>query len=143
MSYNPWLDAARRYPEVHIEWHPIAPAHAFWSRRDDVIMVDEHITRAERRCALAHELAHMDAGDRPTDLCWFAARQETNADKLAARRLVDIDELAAAMRWTDDPREIAEHLEVTLSVLALRGRWLHPAERGLLARTLSRRVAVA
>jgi Zn-dependent peptidase ImmA (M78 family) len=141
--YNPWLDALQRYPAVHIEWHSIAPAHAIWVPGENVILVDEHISRAERRCALAHEIAHMDTGDRPTELCWFAARQETAADRVAARRLVDVEELASVIRWCRDPREIAEELEVTLSVLAMRGSMFHPAERGLIELALSCRDAVA
>jgi Zn-dependent peptidase ImmA (M78 family) len=128
---------------VHIEWHSIAPAHAVWSPAHRVILVDEHISRAERRCALAHELAHIDTGDLPTGLCWFAARQETNADKLAARRLVDVDELATVVRWCRDPREVASELEVTLSVLAMRWEWMHPAERGVVYRVLERRETAA
>lgn len=143
MTYNPWLDAAQRYPGVHIEWHPITPARAFWCPEQQVIIVDESISRAERRCALAHEIAHMDTGDRPTELCWFAARQETAADRLAARRLVDVHELAAVVRWCRDPREVAEALDVTLAVLALRGATFHPAERGLIDLVLSCREAVA
>lgn len=142
-GYSPWLDAARRYPHIHIEWHPIAPAHAVWEPGSDVILVDENISRAERRCALAHELAHMDTGDRPTELCWFAARQETAADKLAARRLVDVEHLAGMLRWCTDPREVAAELEVTLSVLVLRMQHLHPAERGLIRNAVARREAVA
>lgn len=142
-EYSPWLDAALRYPQIHIEWHPIAPAHAVWEPGSDVILVDENITRAERRCALAHELAHMDVGDRPTDSCWFAAKQETAADKLAARRLIDYRDLAEVMRSCEDPREVAAELDVTINVLALRWRWLHPAERGYIAQVLSRREEVA
>lgn len=141
--YNPWLDAFQRYPQVHIEWHAIAPAHAIWSPSHDVILVDENISRAERRCALAHEIAHMDTGDRSTDSCWLSARQETAADRLAARRLVDVNELAGVVRWCRDPREVAEELEVTLSVLAMRGSMFHPAERGLIDLVLSCRDAVA
>lgn len=134
--YNPWDDAARRHPDVHIEWHPLLPAHALWSPSQRVILVDETITRAERRCALAHELAHIDTGDRPTDMCFFSRRQETAADKLAARRLVAVDHLAWAARWADDLRELAAELDVTVNVLALRCTLLHPAERGLINRVL-------
>lgn len=118
--YDPWRDAASRYPHVHIEWHDIWPCHAGWHRETDVILLDENITKAERRCALAHEIAHMDTGDSPTELCWFGARQETDADRLAARRLIDVDDLARALRWSRDRREIAELLEVSLNVLAIR-----------------------
>jgi Zn-dependent peptidase ImmA (M78 family) len=141
--YNPWLDAARRYPDIHIEWHDIAPAHALWSRDHDVILIDETSTRAERRCALAHEIAHMDVDDTLTDMCWFATRQENAADTLAARRLVCLDELASVLRWCDDPREVAAELEVTLAVLKLRGATLHPAERGALRAVLASRDCVA
>lgn len=143
MTYNPWDDAARRYPEVHIEWHPILPAHAAWAPGEDVILVDESISKVERRCALAHEIAHMDTGDLPTANCFFGRRQETAADKLAARRLVDIRRLAAVARWCADARELAAELDVTLNVLALRCALLHPAERGLLDRVLLARDAVA
>lgn len=143
MTYNPWLDVHQRYPHVHIEWHRIAPARAFWSRDHDVIIVDETISRAERRAALAHEIAHMDTGDHVTDMCFFSKRQETAADRLAARRLIDVRELASVLRWCTDPREVAAELEVPLSVLVLRGAMLHPAERGLIDLMLSRREAVA
>jgi Zn-dependent peptidase ImmA (M78 family) len=143
MTYNPWLDACQRYPEVHIEWHDIAPARAVWSRDHDIILINETITRAERRCALAHELAHLDVGDEPTSDCWFAARQEQAADELAARRLVDLDDLARALTWCEDPRELAECLDVTLDVLTLRAAHLHPAERGMLRAVIARRESAA
>jgi Zn-dependent peptidase ImmA (M78 family) len=143
VTYNPWWDAQERYPHIHIEWLPIAPYHAMLVTHDDVIFVDENITRAERRCALAHEIAHMDTGDRSTDLCWFSARQETAADQLAARRLIDVGHLAAVLRWCTDPREVAAELEVTLNVLALRTQHMHPAERGLIKNAMSRRESVA
>jgi Zn-dependent peptidase ImmA (M78 family) len=143
VTYNPWLDAHRRYPDIHIEWHPIAPTRAAWIPSERIILVDESISRAERRCALAHELAHIDTGDMATNQCWYDARQETAADRLAARRLVDPHDLAAVARWCIDPREIAAELEVTLDVLALRWRWMHPAERTPIYRVWQHREAVA
>jgi Zn-dependent peptidase ImmA (M78 family) len=143
VTYNPWLDAHQRYPEIHIEWHDIAPTRAAWVPSERIILVDESITKAERRCALAHELAHIDTGDLATELCWYGARQETGADKLAARRLIDAHDLAAVARWTQDSREIAEALEVTLGVLALRHTYMAPWERGVVWRAVSGRVAVA
>lgn len=141
--YNPWLDAFRRHPDIHIEWHPIAPLRGAWMPAERVILIDDGISTVERRCALAHEIAHIDTGDQPTDLCFFARRQETAADRLAARRLVDVHELASVVRWCRDPREVAEQLDVTLEVLALRGAMMHPAERGLIDLVLSCREAVA
>lgn len=143
MTYNPWFDAQERYPHIHIEWHPIAPIRAMWAPGTDVILVDENISRAERRCALAHELAHIDAGDTETGLCWFANRQESAADKLATRRLIDAHDLAAALRWADDPREVAAELQVTVEMLALRWRWMAPWERALSWKSMIRRDAAA
>lgn len=143
MTYDPWRDAADRYPHVHIEWHALLPAHAAWAPAVDVILVDESISKVERRCALAHELAHMDTGDRPTDMCFFSRRMETAADQLAARRLVDPRHLADVARWCHDPRELAEQLDVTLNVLVLRCSMLHPSERGLVDRALLLRDLVA
>ncbi|WP_375483235.1 ImmA/IrrE family metallo-endopeptidase [uncultured Jatrophihabitans sp.] len=141
--YNPWLDAARRYPLVHIEWHPIAPLHAAWCPSTDVILVDESISKAERRCALAHELAHMDAGDTGTSVCWFESRMESAADKLAARRLVDAHQLAEVVRWAQDGREVAAELDVTPTFLKLRWRWMAPWERALTWRAVSMKEAAA
>lgn len=134
MSYSPWVDAQQRYPDIHIEWHAIAPVRAAWIPSERVILVDESISTVERRCALAHEIAHIDTGDLATELCWYAARQETAADKLAARRLVDVHDLAARARYCRDPRELADELGVTLNVLVLRCTLLHPSERGLINR---------
>lgn len=143
IGYNPWLDAAQRYPDLHIEWHPLLPAHAMWAPVERVVLVDESISTVERRCALAHEIAHIDTGDRPTDLCWFRARQETVADRLAARRLIAIEDLAEVVRWCHDPRETSAELGVTLNVLAIRAATLHPSERGLIEAVKQRRERAA
>lgn len=143
MTYNPWQDAAQRYPHVHIEWADVAPAHAVWAPTEDVVLIGRHLTKAERRFALAHELAHMDVGDRAADACWFATRQETAADKLATRRLITIGDLCRVVRTYQDTREAAAELDVPLAALVLRGATLHPAERGLVNQVLSRREAVA
>lgn len=142
-SYNPWRDLRDRYPDVHVELHAIAPAHAFWATGLGVILVDRDIDVAERRCALAHEIAHMDIGDRPTEDCWVSGRQETAADKLAARRLIEAHELAAVLNWCIDAREIADELDVTVEVLRLRYRWLHASERGMCERAAAMREAIA
>lgn len=141
--YDPWTDAGARYPHVHIERCPLRPAHAAWVERHQVIFVDDTISKIERRCALAHELAHIDTGDRPTDMCWFGQRQETAADKLAARRLIAVENLAEIVRWCHDPREAAAELGVTLNVFVLRARALHPAERGLIETVKRRRERAA
>ena len=143
MSYNPWRDAAERYPDVHIEWADIAPLHGMWSPAAGVILIERSLSKPERRAALAHELAHLDTGDRSTELCWFSRRQETAADRLAAWRLISITDLSAVVRWCRDAREAAAELDVPLAVLVRRAQTLHPAERGMVERILSQTEAVA
>lgn len=141
--YDPWRDAALRYPGVHIEWHDIWPCHGAWHPETDVILVDQAISRAERRCALAHELAHMDTGDRATGVCWFAARQETAADRVAARRLIEVEDLGRVLRWSSDRREIAELLNVSLNVLAIREANVTDDEYAYLRAVVNRKEQVA
>lgn len=143
MTYNPWRDLRDRYPHIHVELHPIAPANAFWAIDLDIVIVNSALSRAERRFALAHEIAHMDVGDRAVDLCWFSTRQETAADRLAARRLVRVCDLADAVRWCHGPAEVAAELEVPHDVLALRWRWMHPSERSAVEAAHRSREAVA
>lgn len=134
MTYNPWRDLADRYPRFHVEVTPIAPALAALIRRERMILIHSGLTRAERRCALAHEIAHLDAGDRWTRACWFDRRQENRADILAARRLIDLEDLVDVVRWTSATVEMAEQLEVTVDVLVLRGQTLRAPEKFALTR---------
>lgn len=143
MTYNPWADAAERYPRIHIERADVTPFHAAWMPTERVILIQHTLTKAERRCALAHELAHLDTGDRSNAMCWFDRRQESNADKLAARRLVDLADLVDVFRWCSTPGEAAAELEVTLAVIALRAQTMHPAERHALLAANSIRELVA
>jgi len=143
MRYNPWWDANERHPDIHIEWHPIYPVRAAWCPTERVILVDEDINDIERRCALAHELAHIDTADAQTALCWFSSRQETAADRLAAERLVGVDEIADALRWTNAVTELAQAVGVTPNVLRLRARMLSEHERARLNAVISRRDSAA
>lgn len=144
MKYDPWDDARERYPDVHIDWRThIEPFHGMWVPEQRVILIRKGLTRAEGRCALAHELAHIDTGDDPTDMCWFADRQETAADKLAARRLISIDELAAVMLWTSNAGEAAEALDVTPAMLHIRATAMAEGEHDVLLAARARREMVA
>jgi transcriptional regulator with PAS, ATPase and Fis domain len=109
------------------------------------IVLDRRLTRIERRCALAHELRHVDNGDVQVftvgpDGPRQAKRQERRADRQAARRLVALETLAAAMRiHPHDHAAVAEDLDVTVDVLRCRIEHLSGAERRWLERELARR----
>lgn len=121
-----------------MERDDIWPASGSLVRYWDVILLDQRLCKAERRSTLSHELAHLDAGDRECSGI-LGDRAEMAADRLAARRLISIPQLADVARWTNYRAEAAEAMDVTTHLLALRLQHLHPAERGYL-NALARRV---
>lgn len=90
------------------------------------ITVDINLSQAGRRCAIAHELEHVARGPSADP------REETLVEQAAACRLVGIDELADAVRWTGDAAEMAEELWVDADMLAARLAGLTPAQRRVL-----------
>jgi hypothetical protein len=112
---------------------------------EDAIVLDDRLTRTERRCVLAHELAHPDlghmhqaAGSGP-GTGRIARRDEEEADQLAARRLIALGDMADAAVSASCRYELAESLDVTAELLAVRIQHLHPAERGAVTRRLANR----
>lgn len=141
--YSPWEDLAARPHLTYVKTRlPVADA---WYLPDvPGIAIDDRLTRIESRCVLAHELAHIDLGHhhqvagtgRGTGR--IARRNESEADQLAARRLVNLHELVrrllgASCRW-----EVADSLDVTEHLLTVRLEHLHPAERAYLKQRLER-----
>ena len=102
---------------------------AAWYPALDVITMSPHLTQVERRCSLAHELAHRQAGDRPTGHPGYDAAQESAADGWAARHLIPLDSLTSALQWSTCHDEIAEELWVTRHLLTVRLATLTPSER--------------
>lgn len=73
-----------------------------------------------RRCTLAHELAHAALGHRPDATGWLRARQERAADQWAANRLIDTDAYRAAeQQHGPHPGAIAAELEVTTHMVKI------------------------
>ncbi|WP_234802321.1 hypothetical protein [Mycolicibacterium fortuitum] len=85
------------------------------------------LTQAERRCTLTHELVHHERGPVPADPA-AAAREEQIVDEIAARRLITLPQLADGLRWSRQPRELAEHLWVDQPTLQTRMATLDPLE---------------
>ncbi|QRY48768.1 hypothetical protein JVX93_21500 [Mycolicibacterium boenickei] len=85
------------------------------------------LTQAERRCTLTHELVHRERGPVPADPA-AAAREEQIVDEITARRLITLSQLAEGLRWSREPRELAEHLWVDRPTLETRMATLDPVE---------------
>lgn len=98
--------------------------------------LDKEMRRARRRCALAHAIAHLDLAHTPVGVD-YEAWQEREADKLAARRLIPLDALADALRWTRSTPEIAAELDVDVGILLARVDVIHPVERAVLIRAVA------
>lgn len=137
--YSPWSDLARR-PHLTFGIVRLPAGHGWWMPDVPGIVLDDRLTRVQRRCVLAHELAHVDlehdeqvAGACPVGRK-VARSRETAADRLAARRLIPVGLLAQHVGWTRNWDEAAEIFDVTVDVLRTRVRGLHPAERGYLAK---------
>lgn len=81
------------------------------------IWVDDRLTRRERRCAIVHELVHIEAGHRECQ----PPGVERKVRQLAAGRLVSWEAVWEHAPWANSLDELAEDLYVTKSVL---GDWI-------------------
>ena len=88
-----------------------------WAHMDDrlgatdgrsTIYIDPDQTQAQRRCTLAHELAHIELGH----INGATPREEAAAREHAARRMISLDRLIDALRWADNLEEVADELWV-------------------------------
>lgn len=134
MRYEPGADAATRYPDWVIRHRDLGRIPEVLCRRRRVILINSAHTWAAKRSSLAHAVAHLDLGHADTASSSFEKREEREADQLAARRLITLDALAEVLCWTRDYEEIAEELVVDVTMLKVREKHLHVAERHYLRR---------
>lgn len=137
--YDPGDDLAMRYPDWVWRRRDLRGIPEVLCRRRQVILTDRPLDRIESRCTLAHAVAHLDLQHLSVFDGVVEAREELAADKLAARRLLRVDDMADALMEDRPTEDTARLLRVTLDVLRTRDRFMHPAERGYLARRLSMR----
>jgi Zn-dependent peptidase ImmA (M78 family) len=114
--------------------------NAWWSPAYDVIYLRKGILQVERRCALAHELGHRalrhNGQCRHPDAARIGQRNERDADVWAASRLITVEDLADALRWTSCPVQAAEELWVTRRLLEVRLARMSVPERRRLGELL-------
>lgn len=104
-----------------------------------VIVIDDCLTQAERRCTLMHELVHRmrgDGGTLPDEV--LHARQERTCHEMVARLLIPFPSLQAAMQWGRNPQELADELAVDVETLQARISGLSDLEASALVEADSR-----
>lgn len=94
-----------------------------------VIVLHPDQSQVQRRCTLAHELAHLELGH--TGRC--TGTEEDAARELAARWLIPLDDLLDAYRWSEHPAEVADCLWVDVDTLQARLESLRKDEAARLA----------
>ena len=122
--FHPWR-ALRALGHVVVVWarpHAGAPAA---TNGVDLVWLDPRMLQVERRCALTHELVHIErahVGCQPPAV-EHAVRAET------ARRLIPLQALLDAVPWSEHLEVLADELWVTPLVLTDRLAGLTAAER--------------
>ncbi|MEV8180299.1 ImmA/IrrE family metallo-endopeptidase [Specibacter sp. NPDC078692] len=126
--FDPW-GALRRLTHIHISF--IRMPDGVPGRTDGlrVIWLDKRLQQDERRCALAHELVHMERGH---DGCQSPGI-EYQVCVETARRLILIEDLCSSAAWARSHQEHAEDLWVTPEVLTHRLTSLTPNETAQLS----------
>ena len=86
-------------------------------------------SQAQRRSTIAHEVIH---AERPVFLESLRDKEEHWVSVEAARRLITLDDLVDALRWTRSVHELAEELWVDEGTVRVRMAHLHPNERTMI-----------
>ncbi|HLV05690.1 MAG TPA: ImmA/IrrE family metallo-endopeptidase [Actinomycetaceae bacterium] len=121
--WHPWR-RLRALTHVTLHWQPLQGLLGA-TNGSNLIVMDPRQSQAQRRCTIAHELAHIELGH--TGGCTGA--EEAQARRLAARWLIDMDRLLDALAWSEELEEVAEELWVDLDTLYARLDGLTAQER--------------
>ncbi|MCU1592466.1 MAG: hypothetical protein JWP11_3722 [Frankiales bacterium] len=136
--YNPGADLAARYPEWRVIRRPLHGAYGFLVYRRRLIVIDSSAPRAEWDCTIAHEIVHLDRGDRCTlGDAVVNERLELAVARCAARRLLPSFRFADLALYGRHPQEIADELGVDLDTLRVRGDDLDDYDMAVINHRLS------
>ena len=125
--FHPWRSLREHHPDVEVSCRYRLPERVMGLQFGRRILLARGLTQAERRCTLTHELVHRERGPVPADPA-SAEREERIVDEISARRLITLPALTDGLRWTRQPRELAEHLWVDQPTLRTRMATLDPVE---------------
>lgn len=121
--FHPWR-RLRAQSDIGLTWERM-PGRLGQTDGAHAIALHPDQSQVQRRCTLAHELAHVELGhvDGASDT------EERAARLLAARWLIDMDALLDALRWADDLPTVADELWVDEDTLMARLDGLSCSER--------------
>jgi len=133
--YSPWDDAGERHRDWIIERVPLRGLHEVMCVKNKVILLERDRTKWERRCDLAHAIAHIDLGHTEQ----LDRKSERAAVRYAAKMLIDLEPLGDVLATTGGrvTYDGAHALGVDVETMAARLQHLHPGERGYLRRRLT------
>ncbi|MFM9430023.1 ImmA/IrrE family metallo-endopeptidase [Arthrobacter sp. MP_2.3] len=132
--FHPW-GLLRKLAHIRLSWVVMPDDVPGRTNGVDIIWMDKRLDQVERRCTLAHELIHIE---REHTGCQVPS-VELEVSLETARRLIPIEDLASALRWSNRPYELADELWVTQNVLVDRMRSLTADELQILAATETQR----
>lgn len=105
--------------EVRLAHHDTGPL-GWYSPSLQTISTRRGLTIADYKSTLAHELGHAVYRDQHTGHGHFDRKQETRADRFAARLLIDPEQLAtSAAFYRDNLPAIANDLDITPHLLRI------------------------
>lgn len=138
--WHPWRHLRRHHPHIHVTTHQPLPAELRAAWTIDGIWLRPGLTQAERRCALTHEIIHLERGAPPRHPV-LAMMEERTVEQIAARRLITLHALTEALMWVDlaDRPALAEELWVDEFTLRIRLSGLTLRERTAVNHTLIER----
>lgn len=136
-EYSPW-GAVADLEDILVVFDELPSGRAWWVPSEQVLFLDRRLSRAEARCALEHELQHIRRGDVSlADVSTvLQTRQEISASVGAARRLIPMERLVAALLWSQDEHEIAQELNVDVDAVRIRLLTLTEDEHATIDRRL-------
>lgn len=129
--FHPWR-LLRSRPHLELRFADLGEDGPQGRTDGQTITLTTGLNRSERRCVLLHELIHNERGIPHG----HDPSEEARVEIEVAHRLITLDQLVDALRWTRRPHEVADHCNVTLSVLETRWDHLHPGEKGYLRRVI-------
>lgn len=97
---------------VGIVHRPIGKDSGLWVPRYNTIFLRPGMSARHERSVLAHEVAHVTLNHSAT-----SRREELSADRVAAYRLISLDQLNSAFKWSTNLPEVALELWVTDHIL--------------------------